>query len=481
MNALPLGGAMLLTAIMASASFAQAAVEISSKATQNMTCSGGVCTPTAKEAFLNVSDLAGMLSNGDVKVTSGSIAMDIEIKATLSWVSTSRLTLNSYHSIMFDKPIEVAGTGALTITTNDGGTGGDFVFSGKSHVKFWDTNSSLIINGTSYILIDKIRMLQRRTKKHGGIFALAKSINAGGVVYNHTPIPEFGGIFEGLGNTISHLTIDSSTDSYVALFGQVGQSSIVRDIGLISADVRAPAAGTQFVGTLVGYGEQWTAITNSYATGQVLADDGAAGGLVGINVGGAVTRCRAAVVVSLIGGFGAAGGLIGESEGFEDAAVYESYATGSVSGGANSAVGGLIGDDIGGMIIDTYATGTVTGGANSPVGGLIGSNDDGDSFPVITGSYAIGAVSGGSGAVPGGLIGQDVSDAQNTNAYWDMETSGIGNPAQGAGNIANDPGIAGLTTEQFKSGLPAGYGKKVWKEKANINNGYPYLVDLPPT
>ena len=41
--------------------------------------------------------------------------------------------------------------------------------------------------------------------------------------------------------------------------------------------------------------------------------------------------------------------------------------------------------------------------------------------------------------MPGGLIGQDVSDAQNTNAYWDMETSGIGNPAQGAGNIANDP------------------------------------------
>ena len=196
---------------------------------------------------------------------------------------------------------------------------------------------------------------------------------------------------------------------------------------------------------------------------------------------GTVTRCHAAVAVSITGEFGAAGGLIGRNEGFEDAAVYESYATGPVSGGAGSAVGGLIGDNSGGMIINTYATGTVTGGANSQVGGLIGTNEDGNSFPVITSSYATGAVSGGSGAVLGGILGQDVADSEISNAYWDLDTSGISDPTKGAGNIANDPGITGLTDAQLKSGLPAGFDKKVWHENAAVNGGYPYLVDLPPT
>jgi hypothetical protein len=70
--------------LVAAATSAQASVEISTDPTQNMNCSGGVCSPTAKKAFLNVTDLAGMLSSGDVKVTSASIAMDIDIKATLT-------------------------------------------------------------------------------------------------------------------------------------------------------------------------------------------------------------------------------------------------------------------------------------------------------------------------------------------------------------------------------------------------------------
>src|SRR4051812_16633046 len=77
----------------------QAAVVISSGATQNMSCSAGVCTPTAKKAVLNVGDLANLLAAGDVKVVSDSAAKDIQFSAPLSWTSTSRLTLDSYRSI----------------------------------------------------------------------------------------------------------------------------------------------------------------------------------------------------------------------------------------------------------------------------------------------------------------------------------------------------------------------------------------------
>ena len=55
---------ILFARLLLSADAAYASVEISSKPTANMTCSGSVCTPAAK-AVLNVNDLAGMLAGGD--------------------------------------------------------------------------------------------------------------------------------------------------------------------------------------------------------------------------------------------------------------------------------------------------------------------------------------------------------------------------------------------------------------------------------
>ena len=177
---------------------------------------------------------------------------------------------------------------------------------------------------------------------------------------------------------------------------------------------------------------------------------------------------------------GLVGANIGACSGSCDGIIDQSYSTGIVAGGNDAQVGGLVGSNIGGVITNSYASGAVEGGSSASVGGLIGANDVGNSSPVIASCYSTGAVSGGSGASVGGLIGQDLADPGITNAYWDMDTSGVSNPAQGAGNIANDPGITGLSDAQLKSGLPAGFDKKVWKEKANFNGGYPYLIDRPP-
>ena len=87
-----------------------------------MSCDAGVCSPTASNAVLNVNDLTDMLASGDVKVTTGSGATNIVVKDALGWTSTSRLTLDAIQSVEIDKPVMVTGTGAVTITTNDGGT-----------------------------------------------------------------------------------------------------------------------------------------------------------------------------------------------------------------------------------------------------------------------------------------------------------------------------------------------------------------------
>ena len=67
-----------------------------------------------------------------------------------------------------------------------------------------------------------------------------------------------------------------------------------------------------------------------------------------------------------------------------------------------------------------------------------------------------------------------------SSTYWDLDTSGVSDHAEGAGNIPNDPGITGLTDAQLKSGLPHSFDPKIWGSNPNINDGYPYLRANPP-
>jgi hypothetical protein len=64
--------------------------------------------------------------------------------------------------------------------------------------------------------------------------------------------------------------------------------------------------------------------------------------------------------------------------------------------------------------------------------------------------------------------------------YWNMDTSGIEKPSQGAGNRKNDPGVKGLSDSELKAALPVGFDPKVWGHDPRINKGYPYLLTNPP-
>jgi hypothetical protein len=175
-----------------------------------------------------------------------------------------------------------------------------------------------------------------------------------------------------------------------------------------------------------------------------------------------------------------AGGLVGGSDGSID----QSFSTGAVSASDNSMAGGLVGENLCGAITNSYSVGSVTVGDNSAAAGPAGDTAD-NLGEMLVGSimtsYPTGTVIVGSNGTAGGFVGEDLTATQNISpSYWDLDTSGISDPAKGAGNIANDPGITGLTDAQLKSGLPAGFDKAIWTEKANINGGYPYLIDNSP-
>lgn len=499
------------SAIFLSASGAEAVVTISSAATANMSCASGVCTPTAKTAVLNVSDLQNFLASGNVTVTTtgtGVEASDIHVSAALTWSNFNTLSLAAHRSISINAHVLVAGLSGLTL---DSGRKDALSFRRKGHISFKNTRSSLNIDGTDYTLVGDIKTLASNiAHKASGKFALANNYDASADGwYATSPISTvFKGTFEGLGNAISNLSVDGGTKVkvgyYEGFFAEISSRGKIRDLGLLNVNMSVPGNnfdGASLVGLSFGsvkscystgvvavqagqaagagglVGNSYGAITNSYSTASVEANLDIAGGLVAVG-SGAITGSYATGPVSA----SVAGGLVGGEAG---GSITTSYATGPVS--VTSATfmtgGGLVGgledlEQASAAISNSYATGSVNGPAGSDVGGLLGINDSANS--TVNSSYSTGAVTGGAQSNVGGLIGVD--DAQlNTDTYWDTDTSGITNLSQGAGNVANDPGITGLTTAQFQSGLPAGFDPAVWAENASINGGLPYLrANKPP-
>jgi hypothetical protein len=262
----------------------------------------------------------------------------------------------------------------------------------------------------------------------------------------------FTGAFDGLGHTITGLTINRPAQSYVGLFGYTANNAAIRNVGLVGGSI----TGNMYVGGLAGQnagtisnsystatvnmvsvdageggglaGDNTGTITNSYNTGTVNNSVGATsvnvGGLVGNNFGTIANSYNTGTVTNVNGGW-EVGGLAGSNSG----TITNSYNTGSVTG--SSYVGGLAGNSWSGTITNSYSTGSVTG--TTYVGGLVGYNGN-----AITNSYSAGTVSGTTNV--GGLVGWN-NVGTITNSYWDTTTSGQ----------ATSSGGTGLTTAQMKT------------------------------
>jgi len=478
---------------------AQAALTISNAKTKNVTCTGGVCTPTGSNANLNVGELQTMLASSDVTVKSSAGTPTLGVLDAVTWASTHRLTLDAYQFIHVRAPVVVEGVAGLTLITNDGGSGGDYIFESGGYANFWDHASSLVINGHSYTLVGDVKTLANDILTNPqGSYALAKSYDASADgSYTDVPIGSFVGTLEGLGNQIRNLTVRvrRRTGPSVGLFSTLYSPATVRDIALAKVDMSTAWGG--FAGALAGYNESGT-IIHASASGTVKSKGkySSAGGLVGLNKGdivdssaavtvyaahagglvgtnyGEIDFCRAAGNVSSLHD---AGGLVGNTLG--TGRIFQSYAAGTSTATEESArAGGLVGYNDQGSIIQSYATGSVNGSIAGPeAGGLVGFNKARIEQTYSTGSVSVVYPPGG------GVVGVDRNSLGISDAYWDFDTSGITDPFQGAGSPYGDPaGITGLTDAQLKSALPAGFDPNVWGQSASINNGWPYLLANPP-
>jgi hypothetical protein len=210
----------------------------------------------------------------------------------------------------------------------------------------------------------------------------------------------FTGIFDGNGHKIFNFTWSSGSESFIGLFGQVGSSGQIKNLGLENVNVNVSmsdlsfyigglagynsgmitncyssggVSGRQYVGVLTGGNSNVGKITDCYASGSVWGKNGV-GGMAGYNFG-TINSCYCSVSVFEDGWYGNSGGLVGNNETWPNpiykATITNSYSTGMVSGTSN--VGGLVGWNSNATITNCYSKGSVSG--SSSVGGLVGSGD----------------------------------------------------------------------------------------------------------
>ena len=178
---------------------------------------------------------------------------------------------------------------------------------------------------------------------------------------------------------------------------------------------------------------------------------------------------------------GASRNLIGGLVGYQNGGmIMNSYVTGTVDGGNNDDfVGGLVGRQTSGTIENSYAAVTVDGGGNNDsVGGLVGIQDVGGT---IENSYATDTVDGGNGRdFVGGLVGEQDGTIENSYAVGAVDGGGNNDSVgglvgyQNGGMIVNSY-AAGAVTNMGGTGNLGGFvGEKV--DSATIN-GTNYFVD----
>jgi hypothetical protein len=137
--------------------------------------------------------------------------------------------------------------------------------------------------------------------------------------------PPFGGVFDGNGHTISHLTVNGG--EYLGLFGRMFGE--VRNLGIVDVNI---TSSSRYAGALIG--QNYGTVNRCYSTGT-------------------------------IGGNEVVGGLVGYN--YYDATVSNCYSTGIVSG--KKYIGGLVGIGSSDTVTDCFWD-IETSGCTTSVGGI---------------------------------------------------------------------------------------------------------------
>ena len=409
-----------------------------------------------------------------------SLSGDITVSNAVSLANGS-LVLDAYANIAIDAPVTISGTSPVTLTTNDGGSGGSVNFGlldlgSTGKLSFTGTEGagqSLTINSTSYDLIYTAVELQAINASSSSLtqtqpYAIANTIDLSGIsnfVSIGSNSQAFTGTLDGLNNTITGLTQLDPT-GYAGLFGFT-QGATLRNINLanISITVTGTSAVPADVGGLVGSanrtsGDQGTSLANITALGAISVSGTHSNMLIGgvaglLELNGTGTNLASSVVINVTSTDVAntldVGGLVGSNSG----TISNSFATGSVMGPA--VVGGFTGLNDG-TITQSYATGAVS--LNNPSATAGSSNTISGSITLFAGGFV--GVNGARGGNPGtisqsyatGSVSVNVGSSRPSQLTITTEGGGFagGNTRRFTGDSIN----GGTLNEVYATGYVSG-------------------------
>jgi len=349
--------------------------------------------------------------------TTASGSGDITVASALSWTGTGTLTLDAYNNIYVNANISASNTSAgltLSYGSNAQATGAGYFLGGASSISLPAGTANLKIGRSgalkTYTVVTTVaNLVSGANGSAAGYFALGS--NAAATSYTADPIAAFSGTLDGLGHTITGLTLSDATDTSIGFVGV--NSGTIQNLGLSGVSVTSTKAAS-VVGSLVG--RNTGTISASWATGTV-------SGATATNVGGLV-------------GAAASG------------SISSSFASASVSGTSATTVGGLVGTN-GGAISNSYSIGTETGSAATTVGALAGTNTG-----TIATSYAYETVNG---TASGTVYGASASAV----------TAGL--------SLAKMTASSSYAAPWTFTPLTGTWGVNGYTSAGAINNGLPYL------
>ncbi|WP_175852110.1 GLUG motif-containing protein [Burkholderia cepacia] len=393
---------------------------------------------------LTVGDAVSWTSDNALALTSKKGNVELKQALTASGANAG-VTVNAAKQIRLGNKLTLTGENA-SLALNSGS--GHTLTNDDAVVTLSGRNASFSANGEAYRVIHDLAGLRDVEGNMNGRYVLGNAVDGKGAQFRSLggSSASFGGVFDGLGNTVRNLSVTNPGVAAVGLFaantGRIANLTLEKitarafgsadsapvSVGVLAGynmgeisnvkakDILVSGRGRTIVGGLVG--SNWSGqIDRASVSGRVEGDKDAmsVGGLVGENLtvlwpnrGDAIiSNSRADVQVSSQSA-GNTGGLVGLNRGV----ITASTAAGSVTAMARGArVGGLVGFHERGSIEASLSSASVRAGHDATAGGLVGYNT-----ASIDASDATGSVTVGDNAKAGGLVGENLGKIASSTA-----------------------------------------------------------------
>lgn len=392
---------------------------------------------------------------------------NLNLNDAVRWSSNTTLTLSATRDVNINAAVQATGTQAGVVLRPNSNLGGQPA-DGDGRLRISSTASielpnvpatsstALIISGVPYTVINQLGSegsltgldLQGINGNLSGHYALGRSLDASLTAYwnngsGFTPLglgngaAGFSGVFTGLGNSISNLSINNASGLGSGLFSHTTAAAVVGQIHLLGGTITGT---THNVGALIGLNAG--GLIDSSATSRVVLSNinGAdtqpilsLGGLVGSNLNtGRISQSYFMGAGVLYNNMDVSASHLGGLTGMNAGQIDQSFATASlraynVRNTPVETLGGLVGrNSPEGSLSDVFANVQITTlSAQGLAGGLVGLNQG-----LVQRAYAQGNASAPLGA--GGLFGSN-THADSRDLVWQSNAS----LACAAGDCAN--------------------------------------------